>query len=85
MNDPYWDLATPFIEAGFSPEQEKIFLSAYFDGSIPPNAERRVLIYKIMMDYLWSIWARVKELDGGDLRAYGLMRLHRGLENIRKL
>lgn len=85
MNDPYWDITAPFIEAGFTSEQEKFFLNSYFDGSVPPDAERKVLIYKIMMDYLWSIWARVKELDGADLREYGLMRLHRGIENIKKL
>ena len=85
MNDPFWDLTAPFIEASFTPEQEKTFLEAYFDGSVPHDAERRVLIYKIMMDFIWSVWARVKELDGADLREYGLMRLARGIENVLKL
>lgn len=83
MNDPFWDITAPFIEAGFSSERERYFLNAYFDGSIPANAERKVLIYKILMDYLWSIWARVKELDGDEgLRDYGIMRLNRGIGNI---
>lgn len=85
MNDPFWDITAPFIEAGFTPEREQYFLNAYFDGSVPADAERKVLIYKILMDYLWAIWARVKELDGADLREYGLMRLARGIENIKKL
>lgn len=86
MNDPFWDITAPFIEAGFTPEQEKYFLNAYFEGSIPPDAERKVLIYKILMDYLWTIWARVKELDGDvGLHDYGVMRLARGIENINKL
>lgn len=85
MNDPYWDITAPFIEAGFSPDEEKVLLSAYFDGSIPTVAERKVLIYKIMMDVIWSIWARVKELAGGDYHDYGVMRLNRGIENVNKL
>lgn len=85
MNDPFWDLTAPFIEAGFTPEQEKALLEAYFDGSVPHDAQRRVLIYKIMMDFIWSVWARVKELDGADLREYGIMRLARGIENVLKL
>lgn len=85
MNDPFWDLTAPFIEADFTPHQEKILLDAYFDGSVPYDADRRVLIYKIIMDFIWAVWARVKELDGADLRAYGLMRLARGIENVSKL
>ena len=85
MNDPFWDLTAPFIEAGFTLEEEKILLSAYFDGSIPKDTERKVLIYKIMMDFIWTVWARVKELDGADLREYGLMRLHRGINNLSKI
>ena len=85
MNDPYWDIVAPFLEASFAVEQERTLLSAYFDGSIPSVAERKVLIYKIMMDMIWSIWARIKELAGGDYREYGVMRLHRGIENIARL
>lgn len=86
MNDPFWDITTPFIEAGFAPSEEKYFLNAYFDGNIPTCAERKVLIYKILMDYIWSIWARVKELKGDSkLHDYGIMRLNRGLNNIKKL
>ena len=86
MNDPFWDITAPFIEAEFTPEREVFFLNTYFDGSVPSCATRKVLIYKILMDYLWTIWARVKELDGDTgLREYGLMRLSRGLSNIAKL
>lgn len=86
MNDPFWDIAAPFIEANFAKERESYFLNAYFDGTVPSTAERKVLIYKILMDYLWSIWARVKELDGDEgLRDYGLMRLSRGISNLSKL
>lgn len=84
MNDPFWDITAPFIEDDFTHEEEAYFLSAYFDGSVPNDASERVLYYKILMDYLWSIWARVKELDGAtDLREYGIMRLNRGLNNLK--
>lgn len=86
MNDPFWDVTAPFIEDDFSLEQQHDFLAAYFDGSVPADADERVLCYKVLMDYLWSIWARVKELDGaGDLREYGIMRLNRGIENLKEL
>lgn len=86
MNDPFWDISAPFIEDDFSKEDEQYFLEAYFDGSIPVDADERVLCYKVLMDYLWSIWARVKELDGAeDLHEYGIMRLGRGIENLKML
>ena len=84
MNDPYWDVTAPFIEDDFSEEDEEYFLEQYFEGNVPTVAAEKVLYYKILMDYLWSIWARVKELDGADLREYGLMRLARALENLKK-
>ena len=84
MNDPFWDITAPFIEDVFTPEEEQYFLSAYFDGAVPSDAAERVLYYKILMDYLWSIWARVKELDGAtELREYGIMRLNRGIANLK--
>lgn len=87
MNDPIWDLTAPFIEDDFTSENERFFLEAYYDGAkIPSGTEEKVLCYKILMDYLWSIWARVKELDGADdLREYGIMRLNRGSKNLKKI
>ena len=85
MNEIYWDLAAPLIEAGFTENNENYLIDSYFDGSVPAVAARKILIYKILMDGIWSIWARVKEMAGIDYHAYGVMRLERCVKNLGKL
>lgn len=85
MNDPMWDIAAAFIESDFTPENQELFLSHYFQGEIPADVWTRILVNQILMDILWSIWTVVKEKQGDDFGSYGPMRFNRALRNLEKL
>ncbi len=82
MFDPLWDVAAFSLEAGLSPEKEKLFYQAYFLRA-PTKVEReKLLMHKIFQDYLWSIWTLFKEEKGDDFGLYGRHRFERAKENI---
>ncbi|RDY25009.1 winged helix-turn-helix transcriptional regulator [Romboutsia maritimum] len=87
MNDPMWDIAAHIIECNFSKDEEKLFLQKYFkiDEEIEANYEKRILIYKICQDFLWSIWSNLKEAEGDDFGTYGIDRYNRAKSNLLKL
>lgn len=85
MNDPMWDLAAHFLECNFSPKDEELFLSLYFDGEIDEKSTKRIFIYKICQDFLWSIWTKIKEAKGADFGTYGIDRFNRAKLNLRKI
>lgn len=82
MNDPMWDLAAHSIECNFSPSDEELFLKIYFEGEISDNHKKRILIYKICQDFLWSTWTNLKEAQGDDFGAYGIDRYNRAKRNL---
>lgn len=55
-NDPCWDLANFITDAGLSFQQEQAFLSYYFQRTPTPIELRRVAVYKILSNYLWTLW-----------------------------
>jgi thiamine kinase-like enzyme len=79
-NDPMWDLGDLSVEAGFTPEQDRALLSAYFDGEVPAAMAGRMVIYKAMCDLLWTLWGviqHVNENPAEDFQAYALERFER--------
>lgn len=82
-NDPMFDIAALFLENDFSPEDEELFFHYYYEGRpAPENAREKILIFKILQDYLWSIWTVLKESRGDDFGTYGHDRFTRAQKNI---
>jgi thiamine kinase-like enzyme len=61
MNDPCWDIASFTLESGFGEEEESSFLSEYCGGAVPPRMRARVDAYRLLQDYLWSLWSLLQE------------------------
>jgi len=85
LNDEMWDLAAHSLECEFTEEDEELFLDMYFQGNIQKNNRFKILINKICQDFLWSIWALIKETEGVDFGTYGKDRYNRAKKNIEKL
>ena len=85
MNDPMWDIAALFLENNFSEENQDYFLSHYFNGNEPENARKKIFVYQILMDWLWSLWTVIKEAQGDDFGTYGVDRYTRAIENLKKI
>lgn len=85
MNDPMWDIAALFLENNFTEENQDYFLNHYFDGKEPENARRKIFVYQILMDYLWTIWTCIKEAQGDDFGTYGMDRYTRAKDNLKKI
>lgn len=85
MNDPMWDLADIFIEGSFNECEEALFKSYYFSGEASEEEEKRILMNKIFLDFLWSLWGKQRYACGEDLLEYANMRYERTKENLKKL
>lgn len=82
-NDPMWDLASHFLECGFQKEEEELFLNYYF-GELPDEKkQKKIAIYKICQDMLWSAWTIAKETAGEDFGTYGQERFLRAVKQRR--
>lgn len=84
MNDTMWDLAAHSIECKFSEDEEELLLKLYLGENPSDDIKKRILIHKIMQDFLWAIWTVLKEAKGDDFGTYGLDRYNRAKENIKK-
>lgn len=60
MNDGMWDIADVSIEAGFNAEYDKMLLSAYLEREPEIIDEKHFLASKIYVDYLWTLWAKMR-------------------------
>jgi thiamine kinase-like enzyme len=79
-NDPMWDLGDLSVEAGFTPAQEELMLSAYFGGPAPAADAARMVVHKALCDLLWSLWGLVQHVNDNpveDFWAYGVGRFER--------
>lgn len=86
INDPMWDLAAHIIECDFDEDEEELFLQKYFNTDyVEEKYKRKILIYKICQDFLWSLWTNIKEAKGDDFGSYGIDRYNRAKENLLKL
>lgn len=85
MNDPMWDLAAHSIECSFSEDDEELYLHYYFEGVPEEKYLKRILIYKICQDLLWSIWTNIKEAKGDNFGTYGIDRYNRAKVNLKRI
>lgn len=77
MNDPMWDLAAFSLENNLEKDEEEEFLELYFGNTIPENEYLKIQIFQILQDFLWSIWAIVKQAKGASFGDYGIQRFER--------
>lgn len=84
MNDPFWDIAAYIIEAELSPAEEKLFLLKYFNGEGTKEQHQQLLLNKIFLDFLWTIWALMKEAGGEDFGSYAFNRFTRAKANLQQ-
>lgn len=82
LNDEMWDLAAHSLECGFNEEDDELFFRKYFKGDIDKDNKIKILINKILQDFLWSIWTLIKEAEGDDFGTYGIERYNRARKNI---
>lgn len=80
MNDPMWDLGDLSVEAGFTAEQDREMMAAYFDGHPSAADFGRMVVYKAMCDLLWTLWGLIQHADNNpaeDFWAYSVNRFER--------
>lgn len=85
MNDLVWDLAAHSLECGFTYEEEKQFLQKYYGRSCTEGIEWRIKVYKILQDFLWSLWSNIKIGYGEHLWEYSKKRYDRGKMMLEEL
>jgi thiamine kinase-like enzyme/choline kinase/predicted transcriptional regulator len=84
MNDPLWDIAAYIIEAELSPAEENLFLLEYFNGDVTTESLQQLILNKIFLDFLWTIWAQMKEAGGEDFGTYAFNRFTRAQSNLQE-
>lgn len=88
MNDLAWDLAAISAECGFTERDDKMFIRLYLD--VPPKKDFiiRFLINKIYVDFVWSLWGKLRSVSGDDVNGitnfdvYARHRFERAKMNI---
>lgn len=83
MNDPMWDLAALFIESNYRKSEEGEFFKYYYSENTPVSVSK-IMIYKILQDFLWSLWTIYKEEQGAEFGSYGQDRYNRCLKNLKE-
>ena len=88
MNDPAWDLASFSLESRLDVDSETRFLSAYAGGAVQERLRTRVEAYKLLQDFLWSLWSILQETANRDpakakgYREYGQDRFDRAVQTL---
>jgi thiamine kinase-like enzyme len=88
MNDPAWDIASFTLESGFDELQERSFIATYSGGLAPPRLRLRVEAFRLLQDYLWSLWSLLQESASRDpekarsYREYGQDRFDRAISRL---
>lgn len=78
MNDGMWDIADVSIEAGFDAEHDKMLLRAYLEREPEIIDEKHFLASKIYVDYLWTLWAKMRvPYDGQPMEDWATERYTR--------
>jgi thiamine kinase-like enzyme len=85
MGDPYFDLGDFTVEHPFTRKQEELIITEYC-GEMKYNRLCRMLLYKIVADLWWSIWAmiqsKISKIDF-DFYVYGNRRFDRLRRNAK--
>jgi thiamine kinase-like enzyme len=88
MNDPAWDIASFTLESGFDEAQDRCFIAAYSGGLASPRLRLRVEAYRLLQDFLWSLWSLLQETASHDpakassYREYGQDRFDRAVSRL---
>jgi thiamine kinase-like enzyme len=88
MNDPAWDIASFTLESGLDETQVRCFIAEYSNGSPPPRLKLRVEAYRLLQDFLWSLWSLLQETASRDpakarsYREYGKDRFNRAISRL---
>lgn len=83
MCDPMWDLASLFLESNFNKSQEGEFLKYYCNVDNKVSI-KKIMIYKIVQDFVWSLWTVYKEQQGEKFDDYGYKRYKRCIKNLKE-
>ena len=76
---PEWDLATFVLERELSEEQQQILLAYY---GLPASSKKSFDLQKLKLDFLWSLWSLVKEVEDSSFEYYTEQRTERLIENL---
>ena len=60
MNDGMWDLADISIEASFEESHDTALLREYLEKEPEDIDRKHMLVNKIYVDYLWTLWAKAR-------------------------
>lgn len=83
MNDPLWDLADVMIEADLDEKQEELFKRYYFNRRVTKEEDRRIVMNKVFLDFLWSLWGKQRySIGDDDMQAYADERYIRMKNNL---
>lgn len=85
LNEAEWDLAAFSLESSLDTKNEKKFLKYYYGKNLSSETTKKILMYKILQDFLWSIWTVVKYESGIDFGSYGIDRYTRCLNSLEVL
>ncbi|MDS1002886.1 NTP transferase domain-containing protein [Clostridium sporogenes] len=83
MNDCMWDLASLSLECDFTENDELRLLNIYFNGNVYEDNKTKLQMYKILQDFIWSLWANIKVKEGEDFLAYAVQRYKRCKDEIK--
>jgi thiamine kinase-like enzyme len=82
--DPFFDLGDFGVEHPFTREQEELIIREYC-GGMDHAKMSRMLLYKIISDYWWSVWAMIQSRISKikfDFYVYGNRRFDRMRQNM---
>lgn len=83
MNDGMWDLADLSIEAGYTSDQDKALLTAYFNEAPDGDDMLHFMANKVFVDFLWTLWAKTRvPYDGQSMEDWAGSRYRRLKANI---
>ena len=86
MSDPYFDLGDFCVEHPLTDDEERFVITRYC-GAFDAPRYSRMLLYKLVADLWWSIWAmiqvRLSKIDF-DFYEYGMNRVARFHANAEK-
>ena len=86
MNDAMWDLADISIEAAYDDILDERLLKAYFGREADPKEKKRFQANKVFLDYLWTLWGKIRvPFDGDEMEQYALNRYERLKQNLQKV
>jgi len=69
-NDPMWDIGDLSVEGGFTEQQDKVLVGAYFGSSVTNTELGRMVAYKAMCDVLWSLWGMVQHANNNPVEDF---------------